>query len=344
LFYNRTRMETGIFTPHFIGSPQEGQFIKALSSWLKIALPAELNRQIGTRETQDFWETGRLISQKLDSTRSSRTKAILEKLTAGWLYDFIRLNIKRGRFFNLREVSNTGLADCLGYAKVFTVLGRYCGLDAGVVEVVIDNRGRIVPHTAVLVRNSGGRKQIIDFWYGSLNIKHRRLGLRVKKENKWTINDLDNRLMNSFEDINYLPDVCVYAITLYVEGNRFLKEKQFPYAIAKYSQAIRRYPQNARFYYNRALAYENLGQPEKANKDYARSLRDDADIIRTLATQPVEIVELLRLDEKNIPEVAQQIFLLSRGFITGRKVSAEKIARKMGLSTAEVENILKLLS
>ena len=105
-----------------------------------------------------------------------------QKLMIEWLYASIRRNIKRGRIFDLREVLATGKADCLGYAKLLTVLGRHCGLDLGVVEVIVDTRGIIVPHTATLVRLADGKPQIVDFWYGSTDSWHQRLGLSVRRE------------------------------------------------------------------------------------------------------------------------------------------------------------------
>ena len=269
-----------------------------------------------------------------------RLRKQFEKLLIGWLYGFVRLNLKRGRFFDLREVLGAGQADCLGYAKIFTVLGRLCGLDMGVVEIIIDNRGRVVPHTATLVKLADGSCQFIDFWYGSLDIRHRRLGLSVKQDEQWRIEDLDFNGLNSAGEISYLPDYCVDAITLYIEGNRSLKNRDYNGAVKHYSQAISLYPQNARLFYNRAVAYENLGELEKARADYARALRDNSSILRTLAAQPEDIVGLIKLDESNIPEPVQYIYLLHRGFITGRRVSTEKIARKTGLDARQVSAIL----
>src|SRR5512136_116036 len=100
---------------------------------------------------------------------------MLEKVIIDWLYDFIRLNVKRGRIFDLREVLKTGRADCLGYAKLFSVLGIRWGLDLGVVEILIDNRGQSVPHSAALVKLADSSSQFVDFWYGCRSIQHRRL-------------------------------------------------------------------------------------------------------------------------------------------------------------------------
>ena len=210
----------------------------------------------------------------------------------------------------------------------------------GVVEVVIDNRGKIVPHTATLVRLAGGRRQIVDFWYGSKDIKHKRLGLNVKRGHQWQVEDLDFQELKAVEDISFLPNRYVDAITLYIEGNRALKKGDYAQAVEQYSHSIRLYPENARTYYNRAIAYEKLGERKKAEGDYARALQDDSAIMRTRATQPEEIVDLIRLDEKNISEREQQVYLLSQGFVTGQKVSPPAIALKSGLPPEEIMNIL----
>lgn len=128
-----------------------------------------------------------------------------------WLYDFIRSNVKRGRIFDLREVLRIRNADCLGYAKLFTLLGRLLGLDTGVVEIVVDNKGRYVPHTAVLVRLENQRWRFVDLWYGSKNIKHRRVGLQVKRDRDWKIEDLELPELDNLE-VRYLPDTCVLAL------------------------------------------------------------------------------------------------------------------------------------
>jgi tetratricopeptide (TPR) repeat protein len=278
------------------------------------------------------------------ATGDRRSAIQLEKMIVDWLYAFIRLNVKRGRIFDLREVLKTGQSDCLGYAKLLIILGRACGLDVGVVEVIIDNRGRNVPHTATLVKMIGGQKRFIDIWYGSQDIRHQRLGLRLKHGLQWYIEDIDYKDLKEAEDVSYLPDHCVDAITLYIEGNRSLKDRDYSRAVEQYTQAIALYPENARFFYNRAIAYENLGQPVRAQLDYSRALHDGSSIIRTLATQPDDVVDLIRLDEEHLADAEQSIFLFSQGFITGRRMSPAGIAKKAGLSEEEVKRILKSIT
>ena len=135
-----------------------------------------------------------------------------------------------------QEVLGSGQADCLGYAKLLTVLGRLSGLDLGVIEVIIDTRGTTVPHTAVLVRLAGGKAQVIDLWYGSQDIRHRRLGARVRRGREWNIEDIDIRGIRKFEGLSYLPDSCVDAITLYIEGNRSLKKGDYSEAVGQYTR------------------------------------------------------------------------------------------------------------
>jgi tetratricopeptide (TPR) repeat protein len=220
-----------------------------------------------------------------------------------------------------------------------TVLGRHCGLDLGVVEVVIDTRGQNVPHTAVLVRLDGGQPRVVDLWYGSSDIHHKKLGLRVWRGGRWRIADLD-LLAFKKSRVTYLPDRAVNGITLYVEGNRSLKQGDYLRAVAQYTQAARLYPSNARIYYNRAIARENLGQPERAEADYARALRDSPALTRTLAVQSAEVVDLIKLDENRFPEHTQRIYLAARGFITGRRTSINLLSRQFALSPAAVTRLL----
>ncbi|GAI56035.1 unnamed protein product, partial [marine sediment metagenome] len=150
-----------------------------------------------------------LVREDLAEVHSLGRKGQLEVDIINWLYDFIRSNVRRGRVFSLSEVLFQGSADCLGYAKLFTLLGRLFGLDAGIIEVVMDNAGRYVPHTAVLVRLSDGRWRIIDLWYGSKNIRHQRIGLQVKQGREWRVEDMEMKRLSNREEKCYLPDSCV---------------------------------------------------------------------------------------------------------------------------------------
>jgi tetratricopeptide (TPR) repeat protein len=298
----------------FIDSPSAQRFCEVIKSWPQPPLPEKL---IASDEALSFQETCQRIRRKLSSARSVQSKTQLEKAALDWLYAFIRLNVKRGRIFNLGEVLEARQADCLGYAKLLTVLGRCCGLNLGIVEVVIDNRGRNVPHTATLFLMADGSRQFIDFWYGSKDIQHKRLGLRVKRSGRWRIADVNYADLKKAGDVTYLPDKAVDAITLYIEGNRSLKQGNFAQAVEQYSQSIRLYPQNTRTYYNRALAYENLGEKDKSQDGYARALKNGSSQIRTLAVQPDDVVDLIQLDEQRIPEDQQHAYLLSKRFING---------------------------
>jgi tetratricopeptide (TPR) repeat protein len=325
----------------FKDSPGSKQLLLTIQNWRKPEISKrQINRAL-IQEQATFQELSSIFRAKLTSVKSLRSRKRLQKSLIDWLYDFMRLNIKRGRVFDLHEVLRTGQADCLGYAKIFTILSRYCGLDSGIVEVIIDNCGRNIPHTISLVILPDNSLQFIDFWYGSKDIRHQRLGLRVKHTTEWHIEDIDYKNLKRAKEVTYLPDYCVDAITLYIEGNRSLKNKDYSQAVKRYSESIRLYPQNARSFYNRAIAYENLGELKKAEEDYARALQDDDSLSRTLATQPEDIVDLIRLDEENISETDQMIFLLRRGFVTGRSEPPSKIARKMRLSVEEVGNTLQ---
>ncbi|MFC1939867.1 tetratricopeptide repeat protein [Chloroflexota bacterium] len=284
------------------------------------------------------------IKHRLNTIKSSRYRSRFEVKVISWLYDFIRANIKRGRIFDLREVLQAGGADCLGYAKLFTLLGRLFGLDTGIIEVVIDNKGRYAPHTAILVRLSNHRLRFVDLWYGSKNIKHKKLGLSVKRGTTWQVEDIEMSALNSLEEIGYLPDHCVNAITHYIRGNRHLNQQEFDIAIRYYSKAIDLYSTNARFFYNRATAYENLGQQEKASADYSQALSDEDAIIRILAREHDEVTSLLNLDAQGVDNLAQEMYLLHKGFTTGNEVPISVVAKKFGLPEAGIKAILSSIS
>ena len=59
------------------------------------------------------------------------------------------------------------------------------------------------------------------------------------------------------------------AIVLFNRGNAYFDQRDYPRAIADYSEAIRLNPQYANAYSNRGLAYEELGDHARAAADRA---------------------------------------------------------------------------
>lgn len=309
----------------FIDSPSVKDLQDALLTWQKSGVP---------RERGDIYERLLGFADNLELPAGfgrSRYDAVM----LDWLYDFIRANIKRGPVFDLRETLHRHQADCLAYSKLFTLLGRKLGLDVGVVDVLIDSGGRFVPHTAILVNIKNRRARFIDLWYGSRDIKHKRLGLRVHEGGGWVVKDI-NFTEIAGQAINYLPDTCVDAITLYVIGNRYLGSGEFAEAIESYTHAIQLYPQNRRAFYNRAIAYEQTGESEKAMADYTQAMMDESAIIRLRASEYDEITALSQLDIKAVADKAQEIYLLHRGIVTGRPVPVTGIARRYAMPEDEV--------
>jgi hypothetical protein len=126
----------------FEDSPQPAEMEKILNRWQELRLPPGLERHIQPSGRENMVELFKLIRDQISSIKGTRYKNRLEVQIIGWLYDLIRQNVKRGRVFDLRQVLVQGKADCTGYSKLFTLQGRMCGLDAGAVDVVIDNGGR----------------------------------------------------------------------------------------------------------------------------------------------------------------------------------------------------------
>lgn len=315
---------------------------QAIARWSLPPLPPELGE--GGLSLGDI---ARRVRRRLASISEITGKAALELIVLDWLYRAIRANIKRGRVFELEEALAQGYADCQGYAVVFELIGLWFGLDLGVADVVMDNAGRYVPHSCNLLQLSDGGRRLVDCWYGSRDINHRRVGLQVKEEGGWRVMDIDWAEREKWEDIRPLPPQCVEAIAWYIRGNRYLREglshgdqEELARAIECYSTGIRLYPGNSRLYFNRAVAYENRREAEKAQQNYAGALKNEASQVRVFAREHEEVVQLIELDRVGIGLEEQEIYLLRKGFITGEEMSPAEIARIRGSPVEEIEQVL----
>jgi regulator of sirC expression with transglutaminase-like and TPR domain len=276
-----------------------------------------------------------LVRRKLDEVRSIPQKKSLQVMFIEWLYSTVRRNIRRGRTYELIEVLRSGQADCLGYARLFVVLGTSFGMELGVVEVLIDNAGRYVPHYVNLAHLADSSLRFIDAWYGSTNIRHRRIAALING----TVSDVNIEDVDDANKIEGLPADCIRALGLYIEGNRFLERDDIDAAIACYDKAITLYPSNSRIWFNRAIAYERKGRNRDAQRDYAVAFKDEAGIIRVLATVEA-LEELIRLDEKHINEREQEIYLHYKGFKTGKPTPFETIGKTYAVTPDEIGRII----
>jgi tetratricopeptide (TPR) repeat protein len=305
--------------------------LSALASWHIPELPGELG---GTIEQKPDLEVVRtIIRRRLSSDAEGRNR--MQIAVSDWLYSLVRGNVRRGRAFELADVLSTRSADCLGYTRLFSALGDEFGLELGVVEVLIDNAGRYVPHHVNLLNLADGTRRFIDAWYGSKNVSHRRIGALVDGR----LRDIDTEELSSVSKLDGLPEACLEAITLYIKGNRCLERNELDKAIEHYSAAIGLYHSNSRAYYNRAIAHERKGELVAARADYAQAFHDESSLIRVLATT-AELEGLIKLDEKGINEQEQAIYLCYKGFKTGAPVGYEEIGRQYGVSPEEVKEII----
>ena len=326
--------------PVFRDAPQQWEEIIAKWIWPESSVASLVQRYRRETANMAISEFADWVMGQMARTRDIEKNASLELATIDWLYDFVRANVIRGRVFDLGEVLSQGSADCIGYAKLFTLLARRFGLDTGIIEVLADNAGRHLPHTINLVRLSNKERRFVDLWYGSKNINHQRVAIQVREEGIWREKDVDRDELSILEDIKALPDECADAITLYIQGNRRLNEGEYDSAIRCYSEAIRLYPTNARFYFNRAVAYDNKGELENAEVDYAQALKDSDSLIRVLAKEHEEVIQLIELDAKQISPRDQQIYLFHKGFLTGEEVPLDQVAREFYMSEDEVSAAL----
>ena len=321
---------------------------KTLGQWPLPLIPSELGVHLETQpgRTLDLKELSNRVKKELGQTQDNLQKARFELTVMDWLYTFIRANIKRGRVFELEPVLSERCADCLGYVKIFKMLGRRLALDIGAVDVVIDNAGRYIPHIVNILKLADKRIYFIDPWYGSKNINHQRVGLQVKEGSDWVIRDVNRHELESLTDVRGLPQQCLDATTYYMMANRHLEkglrcsdDNELGKAIVRYDAAIALYPENARFYFNRAIAHENRGNMELAQNDYTRAMRDEPSQIRVMARQYEEVTQLMGLDQMQVSSRDQEIYLLYKRFVTGQEVSPKDIAAKYQVSTEEVERI-----
>jgi tetratricopeptide (TPR) repeat protein len=296
--------------------------------------------------TFDAVATG--IRLRINGSLEASEKAALEQAAMDWLYTAVRRNVLRGRVFELQRIITERRADCLGYARLFELLGRNLGLDIGIAEVIVDNAGRYVPHFVNLLRISDGTTRFVDAWYGSTDILHRRMGLHVRQDHYWAIRDVESSELRDFAGVRGIPPRCVYATTLFMLGNRHLERSLrgtngtgLDLALQYYHTAIALYPENPRFYFNRAIAFENEGMGEEARSDYAIALADETCLIRLLARQHEEVLGLMDLDEKGINQRDQEVYLLHKGFTTGTITPTIDVALQSGLTVEEVEEITK---
>lgn len=278
------------------------------------------------------------IRARLSSEPDPGRRSQLELEVAEWLFKGVRANVKRGRAFELDEVLASRQADCLGYARLLAFLGSKFDLDMGVVEVILDLAGRYVPHHANLLNLSSGERRFLDLWYASPDISHRRIGALADGE----LRDLDWEELPAISQLQGLPQRCLRAITLYIRGNRCLERDELDEAIRLYSQAIGLYPQNSRAFYNRGVAFERKEDRRRAEEDYRRALSDEASLARVLA-RVEELEKLIELDAKGLSREEQEVYLLHQGFRTGTKVSAEEVARRLGMPLKRVRQVLCLL-
>ncbi len=298
---------------------------------------------------------GRRARGRLARAGSPRARARLELRLADWAWRAVKMNVRRGRLFELPRALAAGEADCLGYASTLQGLGRRLGLDMGIAEVLVDNAGRAVPHVVNLLRLADGRVRFMDLWYGSRNIRHRRLGLMVRRGGRWRVADVNRRDLRRWEEFRGLPPRCVEAISGYMMGNRHLerglqvdpgglrdagRRTELEEAERCYTVATRLCPENSRIRFNRAVARENLGNRRGAEADYAAALGDEAGLIRVQARLPDEVVALVGLDRLGITPLEEEAYLLSAGFTTGREVPVERIAAGLRVPVDEVERMV----
>ena len=284
-----------------------------------------------------------LTQSRLASIPDLGERSSIEEKLADWLFALVRHNLKRGRFWSLFDVLTQRRADCLGYAQLLMMLAKEFGLNAGMIEVIRDCRGSYVPHVVCMVCLSNGRKKLLDPWYGSADIRHRLMTARVRQRDNFVLKNLTKRGLESAEEVSGLASEQIRGIEFYILGNMFLARGLVTEAINCYDISIGLYPFNSRAWFNRSVAFENIGREENAQDDYRHAFSMKQSFPRILANIE-ELEQLIALDEKNLGDFDQRIYLFRRGFITGHKEPWRNIAQRLNSTSAYIRKRWNVIS
>lgn len=289
---------------------------------------------IGPLIIDNLGEAARIAASTLRNTEDPAQKADLEEKLVDWLYALVRYNIKRGPFWNLADVCRERRADCLGYAQLFTFLMREFGLEGGVIEALQDSSGSYVPHQVCLVRLTDGRKRLVDGWYGSADMRHQLVTVRVRTDSRLKSRDLTFEELELTSEVFSLAPEHVAGVSFYILGNAYLERGMNADAVDCFDVAAWLYPRNVRALFNRAVALESMGEKDRAAEDYSRAFADESGLTRLLASVE-NAAALIELDEKGISEPDQRIYLLREGFISGQTEEWVSIAALCGVTVAD---------
>ena len=291
--------------------------------------PLNLGSLTGSR----FDELAKVAQSFLITISDPERRSLFEEKVVDWLFSLVRHNVKRGRFWNLFDVLTQRRADCLGYAKLFTILAKNFGLDAGVVEVIRDCRGRYVPHIVSMIRLADGRKRLVDPWYGSPDIRHRLMNARVRQRRKFVSKTMTLKSLESSSGVFGLSPEQIRGIDFYILGNSFFGRGMQAEAISCYDLSIWLFPSNPRAFFNRAVALESMGRQELSIKDYQRAFSMKQSFQKIVASAE-DLEQLIDLDEKQLEEFDQQVYLIRRGYITGHLESWKNIGKRLDMPSA----------
>jgi tetratricopeptide (TPR) repeat protein len=195
-----------------------------------------------------------------------------------------------------------------------------------------------VPHYVCLINLVDGRKRLLDPWYGSADMMHRTLVAWLPGH--LSPSQITMKALQKAGRIEGLAPEQVAGLSFYILGNAYLARGEAAQAVDCYDISLWLYVENPRALYNRAIALEILGKTEQAQSDYQHAFSIPSSMVRLMAT--IEHIEpLIYLDEKDVDEPSQRIYLLRQGFITGRQEHWAEIAGICGLIPAKARQIYK---
>lgn len=143
-------------------------------------------------------------------------------------------------------------------------------------------------------------------------------------------------------------EIKAKAEALKLEGNKAMAEKNFELAIDKYTEAIKVLPTNAVYYANRAAAYTNLKQYDKAVEDATTAIKIDPNYskgysrlayAKYVQDKPEEALEaykkVLEIEGDNATEI------MRRGYETAKRKVEETLNKKSNTENSDVSQVEK---
>jgi len=243
-------------------------FVQMISKWRDAQGRAILTSwKQRLNQTEDEYKQGRISKDQLAKVEENITRELSQRIQKE-----ISFNIK---FFDLVDVIKHRQAQCLSYSQLVYILGSSVGLSVEAIDVEKPFNGVLITgrgHIAGIVNLTDGKMMMVDLIPGSFVSKP----FIIEKEytkvgNYWELKDEDNPL-GIHRRIQIFDRNGLIAAIYYNRGVAYGNLGQHNQAISDFTRAIELNPEFALAYNNRGVAYAWLGEFAQAKKDLLKAV------------------------------------------------------------------------